>query len=127
MRPFQRRTFVKTALAALLVGRDAYASSAHIISNEFKLRMLLSDRRHAQAIGRAALLESENEVKQDWLIKTLLERHPSLILTRPIHQRRMLLRRAIQSDFHFGETGLVQGWLLARSEIELCMIEYLGT
>ena len=88
--------------------------------------MLLSNRRHARVIGRAALLESGEKVKQDWLINTLLERHPSLILTGPIHERRMLLKKAIQSDFHLGETGLVQGWLLARSEIKLCMIEYLG-
>ncbi|MCB1968844.1 MAG: hypothetical protein KDG54_00400 [Geminicoccaceae bacterium] len=87
-------------------------------------RQLLLRPHHARAIGRAAL--RARTASHASLINSLQARHPQLARVASLAHRRKLLELAIRDDFTHGRTTLVDGWLLAETEVDLCMLEALS-
>lgn len=90
-----------------------------------RLTAVFTHRRAAAEIGRAVWPTLPAMTTEDSLIEAILGHHPELVPLLESGSAEALaaaLRRAVDADFAQGRTHLVDGWVLARTEAELCAL-----
>ena len=90
-----------------------------------RLTAIFTNRRAAAELGQAVWPTLPAATTEDSLIEAILERHAELAELLPEAPPEALaaaLRRAVDADFAAGRTHLVDGWVLARTEAELCAL-----
>ncbi len=111
------------ALAAVAADRAGMPGRSH------RLTALFANRRAAAELGRAVWPTLPAATTEDSLIEAILERHAGLaelLAEGPPEALAAALRRAVAADFAAGRTHLVDGWVLARTEAELCALARLA-
>jgi hypothetical protein len=123
--PWQRRNFLGallTFLSASSIAGSARAPEDLPAPAETLLRAI-RDRRAARVIGDAYLSLYPEERNRDFLTHALIapnDSHATPLAT--AGHARALLRKMRKSDFEGGDTVMLDGWILGRSECRLCAL-----
>jgi hypothetical protein len=115
MKSSRRNVFqtIATAIAALAIRQRAAASSIGVPPE------LFADTRSLEAIGRAYLAEYGTfGIVGD--ISAALELDPTSSGSQDGKDLRKLFRPQVTQDFADGNIVLVQGWMLSRTEAQIC-------
>jgi hypothetical protein len=122
-----RRTLL--CAAAPLAFAAATTASAAVPGRSQRLTAIFADRRAAAELGLAVWPTLPAATTEDSLIEAILGRHAGLaelLAEGPPEALAAALRRAVDADFAAGRTHLVDGWVLARTEAELCALARLA-
>ena len=90
-----------------------------------RLTAIFANRHAAAELGLAVWPTLPAGTTEDSLIEAILERHAELadlLVEAPPEALADGLRRAVDADFRAGRTHLVEGWVLSRTEAELCAL-----
>ena len=115
----------RRGVIAVLVGAGAAGTLSGRASSDFAFLHHLSPHpASARAIGEAVLSQSDQARGRavENIARSMLDRHPDLAATTTSAQARRAFARAVRRDFAQGQTRLVDGWLLSRTEVDLCVI-----
>ena len=118
-----RRTLL--CAAAPLALAAVAADSGGMPGRGRRLTALFANRHAAAELGHAVWPTLPAATTEDSLIEALLTRHGDLAELLDLGSPEALaaaLRRAVAADFAAGRTHLVEGWVLARTEAELCAL-----
>jgi hypothetical protein len=120
-----RRNFL-TGLALFAVQRIAPAAAGEAETAELLLSVL-ADRDRAAQLGQIWLQQATDLPEAPALARRLLEklRHRGWDGSGDQDAIRATLAAATKADYAAGRTVTVEGWELARTQIELCALAYL--
>jgi len=122
-----RRCFLCAAAPAALAGLTAGEVDAG--DRRRRLTAIFANRQASRDLGRAVWRTLPAETTEESLIAALLDRNPEvadLIAGGAPDQLAAALRRAVEADFAHGRTHRVDGWVLSRTEAELCALARLA-
>lgn len=128
MTVLRRRRLLQAGWAGLLAGLAA-PFGATPARAEAVLAAVFRQPGSARVVGRAVLAAHPHLADPGLLVEALTRRHPHLDELLRRDDRAALaqaLGRAVRDDFAHGRTLLVEGWLLSKSEAELCALACLA-
>jgi hypothetical protein len=114
----KRRQFGLAILGGSLLGLSGLSEmlSANPVSVEASL---FTHHHSAIALGKHYLTLYPEEANYEWLTTQTLHRLPAN--TEP-HAIKKALKIQRQKDFYDGNTVMVEGWVLSRTEVRLCAL-----
>ena len=115
-----------TALAAFPLALDAGFDNVDRASAfDLELQRLFSSRHHAVEVGRRYLQAHPEKLDRRVLIDDLLRASGSRD-ARPSSSLAHLVSQWQERDFRDGTTVVLDGWILARTEVSLCALLWLN-
>jgi hypothetical protein len=114
-----RRQFSLTLVGYSLLGWSGLIQSSSVPSATAIVTSLFTHYESAVNLGQRYLTLFPKEANYDWLIRTTLpdeyNQHDSQILKQTLKMQR-------QKDFYEGNTVMLDGWILSRTEARLCAL-----
>lgn len=121
-RSVNRRTFVSAAtFAALMAFLPAPLRPRPAVAARTPIGWLWSNRSSARLVGARYLAQAPEDRELAWLLVRLLG-DPDTICTRAPEALRCDLARKRESEFARGDTVILDGWILSRTEARLCAL-----
>lgn len=122
-RPFARRTFLTLGLAALFV-HGLKLQLPHLAAAEFNIVDFWHDPKSARAVGERYLAIAPHERDRALLQEAVFGAGPSGQPRSP-EALRARISELREQDFIAGDTVLIDGWMMARTEARLCAMSVL--
>jgi len=122
----KRRSFFTVITAGLAaVGIERWTTKPVAAG---RLVAILGDLPAARELGRCAAPSVPHGNDLNAVAATLLRRHPPVAAALSGQSDRVLaatLRDAVDTDLRAGRTRLADGWVLAETEVDLCILAHL--
>jgi hypothetical protein len=130
MSPISRRALLAGLAAAGILAEAGRPASADTSDLTETLLSVVDDRRSAAALGESWIAHKRGGgTKPAALVNRLADilRAQGWSGAKDPAELRQRLNAAVRADYRNGETVAVAGWLLARTQAELCALAYYAT
>lgn len=114
-----RRQFSLTLVGYSLLGWSGLVQSSSVPSTTAMVTSLFTHYESAVNLGQCYLTLFPEEANYDWLTKIILPNYSTHSDSRILKQTLKIQR---QKDFYEGNTVMLDGWILSRTEARLCAL-----
>ena len=114
-----RRQFSLTLVGYSLLGWSGLVQSSSVPSATAIVTSWFTHYESAVNLGQCYLTMFPEEANYDWLTKITLPNYPTYSDSRILKQTLKIQR---QKDFYEGNTVMLDGWVLSRTEARLCAL-----